>query len=46
MYYIGWSASTGEANWALSPLLASISAPPKLMNTAYYTYFPQVEDAI
>jgi glutathione transport system substrate-binding protein len=36
MYYSGWSSSTGEANWALSPLLASTSAPPKLYNTAYY----------
>ncbi|WP_017329711.1 glutathione ABC transporter substrate-binding protein GsiB [Burkholderia stagnalis] len=36
MYYSGWSASTGEANWALSPLLASASLPPKLYNTAYY----------
>ncbi|MCO8590684.1 glutathione ABC transporter substrate-binding protein GsiB [Burkholderia multivorans] len=36
MFYIGWSASTGEANWALTPLLASASMPPKLFNTAYY----------
>ncbi|CAN0626669.1 glutathione ABC transporter periplasmic binding protein [Burkholderia multivorans] len=36
MFYIGWSSSTGEANWALSPLLASASKPPKLFNTAYY----------
>lgn len=36
MYYSGWSASTGEANWALTPLLASASLPPKLYNTAYY----------
>lgn len=36
MYYIGWSSSTGEADWAISPLLASASFPPKLSNTAYY----------
>jgi glutathione transport system substrate-binding protein len=36
MYYIGWSASTGESDWAISPLLASASFPPKMLNTAYY----------
>ncbi|WP_158939015.1 glutathione ABC transporter substrate-binding protein GsiB [Burkholderia sp. S171] len=36
MYYAGWSSSTGEADWAISPLLASVSMPPKLTNTAYY----------
>ena len=36
MYYIGWSSSTGEADWAISPLLASSSIPPKLANTSYY----------
>jgi glutathione transport system substrate-binding protein len=36
LYYVGWSSSTGEADWALRPLLASESAPPKLFNTAYY----------
>lgn len=36
MYYIGWSSSTGEADWGISPLLATASWPPKLMNTAYY----------
>lgn len=36
LYYVGWSASTGEANWALAPLLASSSFPPKMLNTAYY----------
>ena len=36
LYYIGWSSSTGEADWALRPLLASESWPPKLFNTAYY----------
>jgi len=36
MYYIGWSASTGEANWALSPLLAGDSWPPTFGNFSYY----------
>ena len=36
LYYIGWSSSTGEADWALRPLLASESWPPKLSNNAYY----------
>ncbi len=36
MYYIGWSSSTGEADWAIRPLLGSESWPPKLFNTAYY----------
>ncbi|MFT4267534.1 MAG: glutathione ABC transporter substrate-binding protein GsiB [Xenophilus sp.] len=36
MYYTGWSSSTGEADWAMRPLLASESFPPKLFNTAYY----------
>ena len=36
LFYVGWSSSTGEADWALTPLLASTSFPPKLFNTAYY----------
>jgi glutathione transport system substrate-binding protein len=36
LYYVGWSSSTGEADWALRPLLAAESWPPKLFNTAYY----------
>ena len=36
LYYVGWSSSTGEADWAIRPLLASESWPPKLFNTAYY----------
>jgi glutathione transport system substrate-binding protein len=36
LYYVGWSSSTGEADWALRPLLASESWPPRLFNTAYY----------
>jgi len=37
LYYVGWSTSTGEADWALRPLLDSASFPPRLFNTAYYT---------
>ncbi|MDQ6620695.1 MAG: glutathione ABC transporter substrate-binding protein GsiB [Pseudomonadota bacterium] len=36
LYYVGWSTSTGEADWAIRPLLGSESWPPKLFNTAYY----------
>jgi glutathione transport system substrate-binding protein len=36
LYYVGWSSSTGEADWALRPLLYGESWPPKLFNTAYY----------
>jgi len=36
LYYAGWSSSTGEADWALRPLLASESWPPKLFNAGYY----------
>ncbi|HFK7185102.1 TPA: glutathione ABC transporter substrate-binding protein GsiB [Serratia odorifera] len=42
LFYTGWSASTGEADWALSPLFVSQSAPPKLFNTAFYSN-PQVD---
>lgn len=36
LYYVGWSASTGEANWALAPLLKGDAWPPVLSNTSYY----------
>ncbi len=42
LYYVGWSSSTGEADWALRPLLDGESWPPKLFNTAYYKN-PQVD---
>jgi len=45
MYYAGWSSSTGEADWALRPLLATEAWPPKLNNTAYYSN-AQVDGAI
>lgn len=37
MYYAGWSASTGEADWALRPLLTTSAWPPVFNNTAYYS---------
>lgn len=45
MYYAGWSASTGEADWALRPLLATSGWPPVFNNTAYYSN-KKVDDAI
>jgi glutathione transport system substrate-binding protein len=45
MYYVGWSSSTGEADWAIRPLLASESMPPKMFNTAYYKN-PAVDEDI
>jgi glutathione transport system substrate-binding protein len=45
LYYVGWSSSTGEADWALRPLLASESWPPRLFNVAYYRN-EQVDAAI
>lgn len=42
MYYTGWSASTGEADWALTPLFATASWPPAFFNTAFYSN-PQVD---
>ena len=37
LFYTGWSASTGEADWALTPLFATASWPPALFNTAFYS---------
>lgn len=37
MFYTGWSASTGEADWALTPLFATTSWPPTIFNTAFYS---------
>lgn len=37
MYYAGWSSSTMESDFALTPLLATASWPPKMFNTAYYS---------
>ncbi|AHG21804.1 glutathione ABC transporter substrate-binding protein [Chania multitudinisentens RB-25] len=45
MFYTGWSASTGEADWALSPLFSTQAAPPKQFNTAFYSN-PQVDQGL
>lgn len=45
MFYQGWSSSTGEADWALRPLLVTEAWPPKLYNTAYYSS-PVVDGAV
>ncbi|QJC28442.1 glutathione ABC transporter substrate-binding protein GsiB [Enterobacteriaceae endosymbiont of Plateumaris consimilis] len=37
MLYTGWSPSTGEINWALSPLFSTSSFPPELFNTSFYS---------
>ena len=36
LYYIGWSSSTGELDYAIRPLLASENVPPVGSNEAYY----------
>ena len=35
-YLTGWSTSTGDADWALRPLLATESEPPLSYNMCYY----------
>ena len=35
-YISGWSSSTGDADWALRPLLCKESEPPSSYNTCYY----------
>lgn len=45
MYYAGWSASTGEADWALRPLLVKSAWPPVFNNTAYYSN-PKVDQDV
>jgi len=45
MNLTGWSPSTGDADWALRPLLASHSWPPVLFNIAFYKN-PQVDSAL
>lgn len=37
LYMIGWSSSTGDADWAIRPLLATESAPPYGYNISYYS---------
>lgn len=36
MYYGGWSASTGDADWGIRPLFYGESFPPAMFNVAYY----------
>ncbi|MGI4952809.1 MAG: glutathione ABC transporter substrate-binding protein [Janthinobacterium lividum] len=36
MFYGSWAPSTGDADWALRPLLSSGSYPPGLYNIAYF----------
>jgi len=37
LYYIGWSSSTGEMDWALRPIFGSDAWAPKLANCSYYS---------
>jgi glutathione transport system substrate-binding protein len=45
LYYGGWSASTGDADWQLRPLLFGESFPPKMFNVAYFSN-PEVDASI
>lgn len=45
MDYMGWSPSTGDADWGLRPLLASESFPPVSYNNSYYNN-PEFDAAI
>lgn len=45
MNYMGWSPSTGDADWGLRPLLASESFPPVSYNNSYYNN-PEFDAAI
>ncbi|MEN3931368.1 glutathione ABC transporter substrate-binding protein [Microvirga sp. W0021] len=45
MMYGGWSASTGDTDWALRPLFWGKGFPPKLFNAAYYMN-PKVDEAL
>lgn len=36
LYYVGWSSSTGEADWGLRPLFAGDKTPPAMFNVSYY----------
>lgn len=45
MYYIGWSSSTGELDWALRPLLATESWAPNGENTSFYSN-PEVDKGL
>ena len=45
MHYVGWSSSTGEADWALRPLFSTESWAPKLANYAFYSN-PVFDEAV
>lgn len=45
MYYYGWSASTGDADWGIRPLLYGKSLPPVMSNASYYQN-PELDKAI
>jgi glutathione transport system substrate-binding protein len=45
MLYVGWSSSTGDADWALRPLFATSAFPPVLFNVAWYSN-PIVDKAL
>lgn len=45
MYIIGWSPSTGDADWGIRPLLASESMPPMSYNICYYEN-PEVDQLL
>ncbi len=36
LYYTGWSSSTGDADWALRPILTRESEPPMSYNISYF----------
>lgn len=36
MYTIGWSPSTGDADWGIRPMIAIESEPPMSYNICYY----------
>ncbi len=49
MYLIGWSPSTGDADWGLRPLAASESFPPVSYNISYFNneeYDTAIYDAL
>lgn len=45
MYFIGWSPSTGDADWGLRPLFTEAMFKPVGSNRLYYTH-PDVEKGI
>ena len=45
LYYIGWSSSTGELDYAVRPVLATSSFPPRGSNESYYSN-PAVDQAL